>query len=61
LVAKHDATLQAFELLTAEHGLEPFAAYACVSAAVELRFAGPSGTMAGGDQAVLAVVPDPGP
>jgi hypothetical protein len=43
-----------------EHGLEPFAAFAYVSARVDLRFAGPSGTMADGVQAVLAAVPDPG-
>jgi amidase len=58
--AQHDAALQAYELLTGEFGLLPFAAYAYASAALELRFAGPSGSMVNGQQrAALAVVPDP--
>jgi amidase len=60
LDAKQDAIVQSFELLTGEHGLEPFAAFAYASARVGLRFAGPSGTMVDGLQAVLAAVPDPG-
>jgi hypothetical protein len=40
LEAKQDAILQAFDLLTRERGLEPFAAYAYASAQVGLRSAG---------------------
>jgi amidase len=43
---------QAFELLTDERGLEPFAAYTYISARVTTRFGGPAGSL------VLAVVPD---
>lgn len=40
LETKQDAILQAFDLLTRERGLEPFAAYAYASAQVGLRSAG---------------------
>jgi len=57
--AKQCALDQAFELLTGEQGLEPFAAYAYASARVDMRLGGPSGTMGEGHQCVLAAVPDP--
>jgi amidase len=44
---------QAWGVLTGEHGLEPFAAYAYASARVGMRLGGPAGCV------VLAVVPDP--
>jgi hypothetical protein len=40
LQAKQDAILQAFDVLTRERGLEPFAASAYASAQVGLRSAG---------------------
>jgi len=51
--AQRCALDQAYELLTGEHGLEPFEAYAYLCARVELRLGGPASPM------VLAVVPDP--
>jgi len=59
LEAKQDAIEQAFELLTGDLGLAPFAAYAYASARMALRLGGPAGTRVEGLQAVLAVVPDP--
>jgi hypothetical protein len=41
------------ELLTGEHRLDPFTAYAYISAQVDMRLGGPA------DALVLAVVPDP--
>jgi acetamidase/formamidase len=43
----------AFDYLTVEHGMEPFTAYAFISARVSTRFGGPAGSL------VLAVIPDP--
>jgi amidase len=52
--AAHQSALdQAFELLTGEMGMEPFAAYAYASARVGMRFGGPASPI------VLAHVPDP--
>lgn len=57
--ARQSAVEQAYELLTGTHGLGPSAAYAYVCARVDLRTAGPSGSMVEGLEAALAVVPDP--
>jgi amidase len=57
--AKQDAIDQAFVFLTEDVGLEPFVAYAFMSARVGLRLGGPAGTRIAGLQAVLAGVPDP--
>ena len=43
----------AFDYLTVECGMEPFTAYAFISARVSTRFGGPAGSL------VLAVIPDP--
>ncbi len=43
---------QAFDYLTCEQGLDPFSAYAFISARVSTRFGGPAGSL------VLGVVPD---
>lgn len=44
---------QALDVLTGQHGLEPFTAYAYACARVGVRLGGPAGAM------MLAVVPDP--
>jgi len=51
--ANQHALDQAYELLTGEHGMEPFVAYTYASARVGVRLGGPAGAM------MLAVVPDP--
>lgn len=50
---------QAFELLTEEHGLEPFTAYSYACARVGMRLGGPASPAGPGSTIVLAVVPDP--
>ena len=57
--ARQSAVEQAYAVLTDDHGLPPEAAYAYVCARVELRFAGLSGSMVEGMEAVAALVPDP--
>lgn len=57
--ARASAVGQAFDLLTGTHGLGSDEAYAYVCACVQLRPAGPSGSMVDGLEAALAVVPDP--
>lgn len=51
--ARQDAVEQAYAVLTAQHGLTPFEAYAYASAQVGLRLGGPASPQ------VLADVPDP--
>lgn len=51
-VAYQRAIDQAFDYLTSEHGMDPFTAYAFISARVSTRFGGPAGSL------VLAIVPD---
>lgn len=57
--ARASAVQQAFDLLLRTHGMSARDAYAYVCACVELKAAGPSGSMVDGLEAVLAVVPDP--
>ena len=57
--ARASAVRQAFELLTATHGLTASEAHAYVCAAVELRPAGPSGSIGDDLEAAVAAVPDP--
>lgn len=57
--ARASAVRQAFDLLTQTHELPSTDAYAYLCARVELRPAGPSGSMVDGLEAALAVVPDP--
>jgi amidase len=52
-VAYQCAIDQAFEHLTVERGMDPFTAYAFISARVSTRFGGPAGSL------VLAVIPEP--
>lgn len=51
-VAYQRAIDQVFEYLTIEHAMDPFTAYAYISARVSTRFGGPAGSL------VLAIVPD---
>jgi amidase len=51
--AYQSAIEQAFEYLTVERGMDPFSAYAFISARVSTRFGGPAGSL------VLAVIPEP--
>lgn len=57
--ARTSAVQQAFDLLTGTHGLSAREAYGYASGCVELRPAGPAGSMVEGLEAALAVVPDP--
>lgn len=50
--AHHSAIDQAFDYLVNDRGMEPFEAYAFVSAAVDMRLGGPA------DRIIMAVVPD---
>jgi amidase len=59
--ARASAVRQAHELLVRAHGLSPDEAYAYLCARVDLRPAGPSGSIGEGLEAVLAAVPDPPP
>jgi amidase len=57
--ARASAVRQAFDVLTDTHQLPATEAYGYLSACVDLRPAGPSGSMVEGAEAALAVVPDP--
>ena len=50
---------QAYDLLTEEHGLDPFTAYAYTCARVGMRLGGPASAQGPDSSIVLAAVPDP--